>query len=160
MSRTARKLSRRRSSFITSLRGKKKERNGGFSDEETEGELEEEEMQGEDGVWRRTILMGEKCQPLDFSGVIYYDADGRQLPAVPTPRSPLRSPLPSFAQKSSVTDGYLGSSDRKERLGEKQQPILVVKAPTGQDYKQQRELLTKSEHVRRSESSVSLLNPE
>lgn len=79
---------------------------GGFGDEDTEGEPEEE-MQGEDGVWRRTILMGEKCQPLDFSGVIYYDADGRQLAAVPTPRSPLRSPLPSFAQKSPVTAGYV-----------------------------------------------------
>ncbi|CAL9771068.1 unnamed protein product, partial [Musa acuminata subsp. burmannicoides] len=106
MSRAARKLSRRRSSFIPSFRGKKKERDGGFGDEDTEGELEEE-MQGEDGVWRRTILMGEKCQPLDFSGVIYYDADGRQLAEVPTPRSPLRSPLPSFAQKSPVTAGYV-----------------------------------------------------
>ena len=106
MSRAARKLSRRRSSFVPSFRGKKKERDGGFGDEDTEGELEEE-MQGEDGVWRRTILMGEKCQPLDFSGVIYYDADGRQLQAVPTPRSPLRSPLPSFAQKSPVTAGYV-----------------------------------------------------
>ncbi|CAL9059178.1 unnamed protein product, partial [Musa banksii] len=106
MSRAARKLSRRRSSFVPSFRGKKKERDGGFGDEDTEGELEEE-MQGEDGVWRRTILMGEKCQPLDFSGVIYYDADGRQLAEVPTPRSPLRSPLPSFAQKSPVTAGYV-----------------------------------------------------
>lgn len=106
MSRAARKLSRRRSSFIPSFRGKKKERDGGFGDEDTEGELEEE-MQDEDGVWRRTILMGEKCQPLDFSGVIYYDADGRQLAEVPTPRSPLRSPLPSFAQKSPVTAGYV-----------------------------------------------------
>ncbi|OAY63712.1 hypothetical protein ACMD2_07876 [Ananas comosus] len=56
----------------------------------------EEEAEGEgEGVWRRAILMGEKCQPLDFSGVIYYDSDGRRLDAAPAPRSPLRSPLPA-----------------------------------------------------------------
>ena len=48
-----------------------------------------------DGVWRKEIMMGERCQPLDFSGVIYYDADGRRLAQAPPPRSPLRSPLPA-----------------------------------------------------------------
>ncbi|WOL02886.1 hypothetical protein Cni_G11605 [Canna indica] len=101
LSRAARKLSRRRSSVLTSddVGTKKKdgkESFGGANEVDRDGEL------GEDGVWRRTILMGEKCQPLDFSGVIYYDNDGRRLAEVPTPRSPLRSPLPSFAVKSPV----------------------------------------------------------
>ncbi|XP_039116255.1 uncharacterized protein LOC120251698 [Dioscorea cayenensis subsp. rotundata] len=65
------------------------------SPQEEEKEVEEE--YGGGGVWRRSILMGEKCQPLDFSGVIYYDNNGKQLSEIPTPRSPLRSPLPSFA---------------------------------------------------------------
>ncbi|MQL82810.1 hypothetical protein Taro_015282 [Colocasia esculenta] len=56
---------------------------------------EEREDAGE-GVWKKTILMGEKCQPLDFSGVIYYDNEGRRLQELP-PRSPMRSPLPSFS---------------------------------------------------------------
>lgn len=47
-------------------------------------------------VWRRGIIMGEKCQPLDFSGVIYYDPDGRQLARAPVPKSPMRSPLRSL----------------------------------------------------------------
>ncbi|KAF7101752.1 hypothetical protein CFC21_102995 [Triticum aestivum] len=47
----------------------------------------------EGGLWRKEILMGERCQPLEFSGVIYYDADGHRL-AQP-PRSPMRSPLPA-----------------------------------------------------------------
>ncbi|CAN6195240.1 unnamed protein product [Urochloa humidicola] len=47
------------------------------------------------GVWRKEILMGERCQPLDFSGVIYYDADGHRLPHPPPPRSPMRSPIPA-----------------------------------------------------------------
>ncbi|XP_044950675.1 uncharacterized protein LOC123401025 [Hordeum vulgare subsp. vulgare] len=48
-----------------------------------------------DGVWRKEILMGERCQPLEFSGAIYYDAEGRRLGAPPTPRTPVRSPLPA-----------------------------------------------------------------
>ncbi|XP_062227600.1 uncharacterized protein LOC133925873 [Phragmites australis] len=51
------------------------------------------EAEGE--VWRKEILMGERCQPLDFSGVIYYDAEGRRLAQPPPPRSPMRSPLPA-----------------------------------------------------------------
>lgn len=59
-------------------------------DGDQESELDDEE------VWRRGIIMGGKCQPLDFSGAIYYDVDGRQLALPPVPRSPLRSPLPAF----------------------------------------------------------------
>nr|XP_009388047.2 PREDICTED: uncharacterized protein LOC103974869 [Musa acuminata subsp. malaccensis] len=94
MARAARKLSRRRCNVIPSARGKKM-----AVEEDANGELED----GGDGVWRRTILMGEKCQPLDFSGVIYYDADGRRLSEVPTQRSPLRSPLPSLPLKAPMT---------------------------------------------------------
>ncbi|KAK9684414.1 hypothetical protein RND81_10G208300 [Saponaria officinalis] len=47
---------------------------------------------GEDGVWRRSILMGDKCEPLDFSGVIYYDCNGNMLSHVPV-KSPRASPF-------------------------------------------------------------------
>ncbi|KAI5353051.1 hypothetical protein L3X38_005943 [Prunus dulcis] len=53
---------------------------------------------GEGGVWQRSILMGDKCQPPEFSGAIYYDSSGNQLSERP-PRSPrVASPLamPSF----------------------------------------------------------------
>ncbi|KAK4426568.1 hypothetical protein Salat_1425400 [Sesamum alatum] len=41
----------------------------------------EEEEEGEDGaVWKKTIIKGEKCRPLDFSGRILYDSDGNLLP--------------------------------------------------------------------------------
>ncbi|GMY15383.1 Transmembrane protein [Fagus crenata] len=50
---------------------------------------------GDGGVWQRSILMGDKCQPLDFSGVIYYDNNGRQMDEVPL-RSPRASPLPGY----------------------------------------------------------------
>lgn len=50
---------------------------------------------GDGGVWQRAILMGDKCQPLDFSGVIYYDSRGKQLDEVPL-RSPRASPLPGY----------------------------------------------------------------
>ncbi|XP_076905667.1 uncharacterized protein LOC143561475 [Bidens hawaiensis] len=50
----------------------------------------------EDGVWRKGILMGDKCEPLDFSGVIYYDKDGNILSECPM-RSPRASPLSGYA---------------------------------------------------------------
>jgi hypothetical protein len=49
--------------------------------------------QDDGGLWRKEILLGERCQPLEFSGVIYYDADGHRLEQ--PPRSPMRSPYPT-----------------------------------------------------------------
>lgn len=53
---------------------------------------------GDGGVWQRAILMGDKCEPLDFSGVIYYDSHGKQLNDVPL-RSPRASPLPGYLDR-------------------------------------------------------------
>lgn len=53
---------------------------------------------GDGGVWQRSILMGDKCQPLDFSGVIYYDSNGKQMSEVPL-RSPRASPLPGYLER-------------------------------------------------------------
>ncbi|CAM0953468.1 unnamed protein product [Alopecurus aequalis] len=51
-------------------------------------ETKDEEGDGEGVVWRRAILMGERCQPLDFAGAIHYDSFGRRLARPPTgPRS-------------------------------------------------------------------------
>lgn len=66
-----------------------------------------EEFDGEakkGGVWQRTILMGDKCQPLDFSGVIYYDSDGNQVDEFPM-RSPRASPLSSYSYESENSRG-------------------------------------------------------
>ncbi|KAE8724985.1 putative inactive tRNA-specific adenosine deaminase-like protein 3-like isoform X1 [Hibiscus syriacus] len=54
-------------------------------------DAEAEEI-GDGGVWQRAILMGDKCQPLDFSGVIYYDSKGNQVEE-PSPRD---SPMPAY----------------------------------------------------------------
>ncbi|TVU28219.1 hypothetical protein EJB05_19729, partial [Eragrostis curvula] len=65
------------------------------------------EAEDEEEVWRKEIMMGERCQPLDFSGVIYYDAEGRRLAQPPPPRSPLRSPLPaSLTLAANAAGGY------------------------------------------------------
>ena len=61
-------------------------------DEETESEADE---WGDGGVWQKAILMGDKCQPLDFSGAIYYDSQGKQTNEIPL-RSPRASPLPGY----------------------------------------------------------------
>jgi hypothetical protein len=58
--------------------------------EASDGDAGEEEGGGEEeegGLWRRTVLMGERCKPLDFPGAIHYDSSGRLLPAAPSPRS-------------------------------------------------------------------------
>lgn len=59
------------------------------------GDKEEGEGFGEGGLWQKSILMGERCRPPEFSGVIYYDNYGNQLSEMP--RSPRASPLPSFS---------------------------------------------------------------
>ncbi|KAL2246992.1 UNVERIFIED_CONTAM: hypothetical protein Sindi_2551500 [Sesamum indicum] len=53
----------------------------GEAEEYSYREGEEEEEEEEDGVvWKKTIIKGEKCRPLDFSGRILYDNDGNLLP--------------------------------------------------------------------------------
>lgn len=37
----------------------------------------------EEAVWKKTIIMGERCRPLEFSGRIDYDSEGNQLPQAP-----------------------------------------------------------------------------
>ncbi|XP_022137455.1 uncharacterized protein LOC111008895 [Momordica charantia] len=59
------------------------------------GGCDAEDEWGDGGIWQKAILMGDKCEPLNFSGVIYYDSKGKQLNEVP-PRSPRASPLPSY----------------------------------------------------------------
>uniref|UniRef100_A0A6N2K883 Transmembrane protein n=1 Tax=Salix viminalis TaxID=40686 RepID=A0A6N2K883_SALVM len=45
--------------------------------------LEQDEGCDDDGseeIWRRSIIMGERCRPLDFSGKIMYDSEGNLVP--------------------------------------------------------------------------------
>ncbi|XP_061367905.1 uncharacterized protein LOC133310924 [Gastrolobium bilobum] len=51
-------------------------------EEEEEGEGDEADCgdQDEEALWRKNILMGERCRPLDFSGKIEYDSEGKTLP--------------------------------------------------------------------------------
>lgn len=67
--------------------------------ERHKGKAHEEEEWGDGGVWQRSILMGDKCEPLDFSGVIYYDSKGQQMTGVPI-RSPRASPLPGYLERA------------------------------------------------------------
>lgn len=42
--------------------------------------VDDEGSQGEDAVWKKTIIKGERCKPLEFSGKIEYDSEGNLLP--------------------------------------------------------------------------------
>ncbi|GAV92046.1 hypothetical protein CFOL_v3_35430 [Cephalotus follicularis] len=47
-------------------------------------EEEKEDVDDSDGaVWRKTIMMGERCRPLNFSGKIVYDPQGNLVPDSP-----------------------------------------------------------------------------
>ncbi|XAR55853.1 hypothetical protein NMG60_11036073 [Bertholletia excelsa] len=61
-----------------------------------EDETQAEKGFGEGYLWQKTILMGEKCQPLKFPGVIYYDNNGNRISEFPA-RSPRVSPVHSFS---------------------------------------------------------------
>ncbi|KAM0022327.1 hypothetical protein Hdeb2414_s0023g00627341 [Helianthus debilis subsp. tardiflorus] len=37
----------------------------------------------EEAVWKRTIIMGERCRPLEFSGKISYDENGNSISESP-----------------------------------------------------------------------------
>lgn len=52
-----------------------------------QAEEEEEQEEGnhvddvsDEAFWRKSILMGERCRPLDFSGKAVYDAQGNIVP--------------------------------------------------------------------------------
>ncbi|XP_073031145.1 uncharacterized protein [Primulina eburnea] len=57
------------------------------------------------GLWQKAILMGEKCQPPEFSGAIYYDYSGNRIPEMP--KSPKASPLRTFAFHVEKDDGLV-----------------------------------------------------
>ena len=38
-----------------------------------------DDYQSDEAVWRKSIMMGERCRPLDFSGKIVYDSKGNIL---------------------------------------------------------------------------------
>ncbi|CAO2198652.1 unnamed protein product [Urochloa humidicola] len=42
----------------------------------------------EEALWKKTIIMGDKCRPLEFSGHIAYDSDGNPLQPSTTPTPP------------------------------------------------------------------------
>ncbi|KAJ9173008.1 hypothetical protein P3X46_016186 [Hevea brasiliensis] len=43
-------------------------------------EDDDDDYESEEAVWRKTIIMGERCRPLNFSGKIEYDAQGNLVP--------------------------------------------------------------------------------
>ena len=52
---------------------------GGNDDDAGAGDRREEDGQGQGALWRRAILMGQRCEPLDFPGAIHYDSFGRRV---------------------------------------------------------------------------------
>ncbi|KAI4962565.1 hypothetical protein ZWY2020_045601 [Hordeum vulgare] len=83
--------SRRKKRPVVDAAGSRRQPAGGVveaADGKGDADNEEEEEE-DDGIWRRAILMGGRCQPLDFAGAIHYDSFGRRLARPPSaaPRS-------------------------------------------------------------------------
>eukprot|EP01018_Ginkgo_biloba_P028129 Gb_33507 [translate_table: standard] len=74
---------------------------GGRKDEDALKAYDRAVMEDGDFLWQRTILMGEKCTPPDFSGVIVYDDKGNRLPHFP-PRSPKLNIFPASVQADAI----------------------------------------------------------
>ncbi|XP_048567270.1 uncharacterized protein LOC125547448 [Triticum urartu] len=52
----------------------------------------------DEAVWRKAIIMGDKCRPLQFSGHIAFDSDGNQLP--PPPAASIKKADPDVQAKN------------------------------------------------------------
>ncbi|KAG8051413.1 hypothetical protein GUJ93_ZPchr0001g29365 [Zizania palustris] len=55
-----------------------------------------------EGLWRRAILMGERCEPLSFPGAIHYDSLGRRLSQ---PRRGKAVPAAMLCRSSDAVEG-------------------------------------------------------
>ncbi|CAL4975073.1 unnamed protein product [Urochloa decumbens] len=60
-------------------------------------------------VWRRTILLGRRCQPLEFEEAIHYDCEGQRLRQ---PRTPLQSSSPLLMSPAHLHPSEVGYMDR------------------------------------------------
>ncbi|KAF6992378.1 hypothetical protein CFC21_009376 [Triticum aestivum] len=67
------------------------------------------ENEEDDGIWRRAILMGGRCQPLDFAGAIHYDSFGRRLARPPSAAPRCASSLSCRSSDSLAT--YLETTE-------------------------------------------------
>jgi hypothetical protein len=63
-----------------------------------------------DALWRREILMGRRCEPLNFSGSIHYDSHGRRIPP---PQSRAKEAVTRLCRSSDVVDEAVVACARK-----------------------------------------------
>ncbi|KAK7391428.1 hypothetical protein VNO78_19844 [Psophocarpus tetragonolobus] len=55
-------------------------------------------------LWKKTILIGQKCKPLEFSGVIFYDSEGNNLSEPPKSPRFAFSHSPTFSPRRGEID--------------------------------------------------------
>lgn len=97
-----------------SVAGRKKKSYDGCGSTQAKTAVEivmEEEEEEEYGIWQRKILMGDKCEPLCYSGVIFYDCSGHQVKELP-PRSPCSIWVPERPRRS-YTGSVLSSTEQE-----------------------------------------------
>lgn len=77
--RSARSVSRATRRLL--LRGRRSRRSNGHKKERQAAAAATDAVCEDDSgaLWRREILMGQRCEPLNFSGAIHYDSQGRPI---------------------------------------------------------------------------------
>lgn len=77
---------------------------GGGNDDDDLSEVEERSAL-DSPMWQRSILMGERCEPPAFSGLILYDEHGNLVQELPwkSPRTVPHHPSPSLRQLMTAT---------------------------------------------------------
>jgi hypothetical protein len=68
---------------------------GSDDDVDADGALADDE----EALWKKTIIMGDKCRPLEFSGHIAYDSESNPLQP-PTPAAPAKQDDPAGAAEA------------------------------------------------------------
>ncbi|KAL9246217.1 hypothetical protein vseg_019780 [Gypsophila vaccaria] len=94
-------------STLSNLSLKSNKKNSDRNENEDMTEEAKDTFNDEGGLWRKNILMGEKCQPLEYSGVIYYDNNGNRTADIP--RSPRISGVVS--QRGSFTHPIIANGN-------------------------------------------------
>ncbi|KAL0743493.1 hypothetical protein Bca4012_085006 [Brassica carinata] len=114
MKRRPKELLTNLSNKAKTMAGRKKKSFAGCGSTQAKPAVEmmmEEEEEEEYGIWQRKILMGDKCEPLCYSGVIFYDCSGHQVKELP-PKSPCAIWVPERPRGSYV--GSVLSSTEEE----------------------------------------------
>ncbi|KAJ1284221.1 hypothetical protein BS78_03G188300 [Paspalum vaginatum] len=73
----------------------------------------DEDVPGQASLWRRAILMGQRCEPLDFPDAIHYDSFGRRVQSLRSGSGKTAGAL--FCRSSDAVDEAVAAAEKVDR---------------------------------------------